>query len=124
MAKGGPAKLVFPYGFDDRDKIEASDRGCFGPVIVELTGAKYAMTFYDPTRLTQDLQSVSRSGATHFAEPGLVILSEVTEANMHAAVKALEKDGFFEHLRPLDDAQTKKLFPLRHAKADERKAKR
>jgi hypothetical protein len=121
VPKDSSPKLVFPYGFDDRDKIEAPDRGCFGPVIAQLPdGKKYAITFYDPTRLAQDLASVTQAGSVYFAEPGLIVLSEVTEANMRAAVKVLEKEGFFEYLRPLDDARIKKLFPLKQAKTEKR----
>ena len=110
MPKDTFPKLVFPHGFNERDCFEAPEKGWFGPIIVELSaGTQYVVTFYDPIRLAQD---ITTAGTTWLAEPGLIILQEVTVTNMEAAVKQLAKDGFFDYLAPLDELHFKKQFPL------------
>lgn len=113
MSKDIYPRLVFPYGFDKRDNFEAPERGFYGPAVVEMSGdKKYAVTFYDPARLAQELEILCVAGTAWLAEPGLIVLQEVTEDNMRAAVKQLAEDGFFDYLSPLDEVHFRTLFPL------------
>jgi hypothetical protein len=56
----------------------------------------YSIFFYDPIRLIQDLEKDSVVG-----EPGMIVISEITQENMLQAVQHISKQGYFEHLRPL-----------------------
>lgn len=71
--------LVFEGGFDERDEYETLLRGYRSHVVAELEdGSKYRVTFYDPVRLKQVLDDEVAAGMPFFAEPGLIIVSEVT----------------------------------------------
>jgi len=92
-------KLLFAGGFKERDAQEAEARGYRSHVFVELSdGKRYPLTFYDPVRFQQDLEEVSQLGSDYIAEPGLVVVPEVTPARMHAAVSRLEQEGYFNAL--------------------------
>lgn len=90
-------RLIFEGGWDERDEVEAPMRGYRSHVWAELAdGSRHRMTFFDVTRLSQELDEDSRTGRPFFAEPGLVILTEVTLPNMETAARTLAKEGFFE----------------------------
>jgi hypothetical protein len=59
-------------------------------------GTKHPLTFYDPTRLAETLADEAQAGRPYFAEPGVIVLSEVTRDRMEAAVRELARDGFFD----------------------------
>jgi len=95
------AELIFEGEFDEREAMECRDRGYRSHVWVELAeGRRYPVVFYDVTRLQQDLQEEMKSGDGFIAEPGLIVLPEVTLENMKKAVCRLAEEGFFEALRP------------------------
>jgi len=84
-------------GFGERDAFEALSRGYRSHVWAELDdGSRYQLTYYDVTRLAQTLEGEAGAGRPYFAEPGLIIVPEVTLANMEAAARALAAEGFFE----------------------------
>jgi hypothetical protein len=88
---------VFEPGWDDRDDLEAPARGYRSHAWVELDdGQRYPLTFYDVTRLSQTLDDDCAAGRRFFAEPGLIVLPEVTLANIEAAVRTLVAEGFFD----------------------------
>ncbi len=64
-------------------------------------GRRYGLTFYDPVRLAQTLEDDAQSGQPYFAEPGLVVLPEVSTAAIQAAVPGLLRAGYFDSLKPL-----------------------
>ena len=69
---------------------------------VRLNDERFPVTFYDPVRMTQNLEDiVADNRGVHLTDPGLVIVSEVTTANIRRAVADLVQDGFFQSLRPL-----------------------
>ena len=73
---------------------------------VELNdGRQISLYFSDPIRLKQDLDESARTGKPYFAEPGLIVLPEVTVETVQAAVQALCKQGFFDQLRPLREIE-------------------
>jgi len=73
-----------------------------GQAVVEFSsGRKYSVSFYDPIRLAQDLESVSRSWQPCLAEVGLIVLPAVTQTNMDKAIKYLGEIGYFDKFIPL-----------------------
>jgi hypothetical protein len=99
--KANFVRLVFEWGFDERDEWEAQQRGYRSHVWAELDDASlHALTFYDIARLSQTLDDECASGRMFFTEPGLVIVPEVTRANMESAARALASEGFFSRSAP------------------------
>jgi hypothetical protein len=94
-------KLVFEGGFDQQDEDDVRDRGYRSHVWAELSdGSRHPLTFYDVTRLSQTLNDDCASGRRFFAEPGLVVVPEVTRANMETAAATLAAEGFFRPSGP------------------------
>lgn len=92
-------KLVFEFGFGPREEFEAKARGYLHHVLVELPDhSKYRVVFYDNVRLTQDLEEESRQGRPFVAEPGMIVVPEVTREHMLFAVAQLYKAGYFTQL--------------------------
>ena len=97
-----PAVLVLPEDYDERRAYETPLRGYLEGATVRLAdGSRYPVFFYDPVRLGQDLEEYAKLGRPFLAEPNLIVLPEVTEEAMRAAVEALARQGFFQQLKPL-----------------------
>ena len=64
-------------------------------------GGRYRLYFSDPVRLRQSLEDDTADGRPYYAEPGLIILPEVTREAIQRAVAGLWRDGYFQHLKPL-----------------------
>jgi hypothetical protein len=60
----------------------------------------YPLLFMDAVRLAQDLEGEAQMGRPYLAEPGLVVLPEVTTQAILAAVPGLVRDGYLLHLKP------------------------
>jgi hypothetical protein len=100
MMAGHFPRLVFKYPFDEAAAYDAEARGYLSYASVELSeGTRYPVVFYDPVRLQQDLEVEVGEGRPFIAEPGLIIVPEVTLARMQAAVEGLCRTGFFDALR-------------------------
>jgi hypothetical protein len=98
-------ELIFQGDFDEREEMESRDRGYRSHVWVKLAnGECYPVVFYDADRLQQDLEIDAKSGNAYIAEPGLIVLPEVTLKYMQKAVRRLAQEGFFESLQPVTDA--------------------
>jgi hypothetical protein len=96
--------VVFQPWFDEQAELEMPARGYLQDVDVRFDdGATYRLYFMDPVRLQQDAAGEFETGRTVFAEPGLVVVPEVTRGNILAAVEQLFADNFFEHLRPVPE---------------------
>ena len=94
--------LEFEGGFGEREAFEAKGRGYRSHVHAVLpTGERYAIVFYDPVRLQQDLEEEAKAGSPHIADPGMIVVPEITLENMHDAVERLVEDGYFDSLRPM-----------------------
>jgi hypothetical protein len=92
-------KLTFKEEFDERLAFEVSQKGWCAIAAVELPeGGKVDVVFYSPTRLAQDLEAETKAGHPFVAEPGLIVVPDVTLAYMEAAVEQLYGQGYFEHL--------------------------
>jgi hypothetical protein len=96
--------LLFSREFDDLEEYDATSRGCLDAKVQQQDGRTYPVTFYDCTRLVQDLEYEVSAGRMCIADPGMIVLPEVTLQNMLTAVRALTREGYFEHLRPLVEA--------------------
>ena len=93
-------RIIFPDGFDERATFELPLKGWLS-VHVELEdGYRYPVYFSDPVRLQQDLMEQVENGEPCFAEPGLIILPEVTLENINKAVQYLYQQRFFAFLKP------------------------
>lgn len=89
-------RLVFQVPLDDRTAFEIEQKGWCGIAAVELAnGQQVPVFFYDPERLVQDLESEIKSGKACIAEPGMIVIPEVTISNMEKAVKQLSQGGYF-----------------------------
>lgn len=97
-------RLIFEGEFDEREAAESRDRGYRSHVWAELpNGDRFAVVFYDAARLQQDLQEEADTGNPFLAEPGLIVLPEVTRENMERAICRLAEEGYFESLRPASE---------------------
>lgn len=95
--------IEFPPDYFDRGEAETPSKGWL-PLTVRIGSERYRLTFYDPVRLQQSLNdALENDSAVHFTDPGLVLLPEVTTANIRRAVADLVNDGFFDTLRPCND---------------------
>ncbi len=98
----GPYTVVFPEWYDERAEFEHAAKGFLPEVEVRFTdGSRHSLYFYDPVRLGQDLEEIARTGKPYLAEPGLVVVPEVSREYVHKAVAGLWQEGFFTHLKPL-----------------------
>lgn len=101
MSDSSYPKVIYPESFDEQAEFEMPFRGYLSSVLVEAEdGCRYPVYFVDPTRLQQDLTESVKLGEPFFAEPGLIVLPEVTVAAIEDAVKILWEQGFFAHLKP------------------------
>jgi len=92
--------VMFPGGLSEADEEEARVRGYYGEAVVQSGGQRYSIAFYDPIRLQQTIDDDIRLGRPCFAEPGLVVVPEVTREAMEAAVRELVTEGFFQRIAP------------------------
>jgi hypothetical protein len=94
-------QLIFGTPFDERAQFEARSKGYLSDVLVkQADGSTYSVVFYDCTRLAQDLEYEVSTGRMCVADLGMIVLPEVTVANMKAAIERLAKEGYFDGLRP------------------------
>lgn len=97
-----PFTIVFPDWYDSRGEYETSFKGYLPDVEVRLEdGSRYKLYFTDPIRLQQTLDEDASSGRAYYAEPGLVIVPEVTTQAIQQAVHGLLRDGYFRSLKPI-----------------------
>jgi hypothetical protein len=98
-----PFTIRFPEYYDERLEFETPSKGYLPDVVVSLEGGlSYKLFFIDPIRLRQDLEADAETGREYYAEPGMVVLPEVTTEAIRKAVAGLWRDGFFQHVKPLD----------------------
>jgi hypothetical protein len=94
--------ISFPEDFDAREEFEMTFRGYLADVMVRLPdGGIYKLTFIDVTRLGQTLEDDTALGRPYYAEPGLVVLPEVTRGAIQRAIDGLRHDAYFQHLKPV-----------------------
>ncbi len=115
-------KLRFAQEFSELDAFEARGRGFLSHVMVELEkGFLYPVCFYDVVRLRQDLEESSKHGRPFIADPGMIVVQEISLETMEHAIERLWDEGFFEHLTPVTPEDVASGSPyqwppdLRHA---------
>ena len=91
------AKLIFVNGLPERLLDEAPDRGCYRATIELANGDRFAVEYYDPVRLSQEVDDLLSQGR-HVAYAGVVVIPEVTLKNMEDALERLVEEGFFAQL--------------------------
>lgn len=102
MSEPKHAALSFTCDFDERTEWEIQQKGWFEQALVHLPdGSTVPVCFWDPVRLTQDLEADLKSGRSCIAEPGMIVIPEVTVKNMQAAVGELYSEGYFDRLKSL-----------------------
>lgn len=94
-------ELVFKVPFDERTAWEAEARGYFGCAAVRIGSDVFPVCFYDPVRLQQDLESETQQGRAYLADPGLIVIPEVTLLRMKEEVENLFLEGFFSSFHPI-----------------------
>ena len=94
----GP-RVLFPEGYDERADFETSLKGWLSAEVELEDGSRCDVYFSDPVRLQQDLDEALSSGRPCFAEPGLIVVPEVTAEVIENATRFLWRQGFFTHLQ-------------------------
>ncbi len=84
-------RIVFPDYFDDEAPIIES-KGWFGDLVVEIGARKMALTFYEPTRLIQELKEFA-SKRTFEWYGNLVVVPVVNRSSIEDAVEKLYAAG-------------------------------
>jgi hypothetical protein len=97
-------QILLPAGFDERAIVEITYKGWLSIQVELHEGERYALYFSDPIRLQQDMDEAVQQGKPCFAEPGLIIVPEVTLPAIQEAVQFLWKQGFFTELTPVQCA--------------------
>lgn len=91
-------KPILSYNFDiSLYEDEIKMKGYCSDVIITLPDySKFKVCFYDPIRLVQDLEE-----EIYIAEPGLIIIQEVSLKNMEKAIHELWLGGYFDGLKAI-----------------------
>ena len=87
-----------PSDFSEYEWVVDAKGWCSGSRLV-VAGKRYPLTFYDPVRLSQEIENKLEDG-DFFFEPNLVIVKQVTRANMERAVDELVQSGQVGLLTP------------------------
>jgi hypothetical protein len=96
MSAAETFQVVFPEWYDERGEWEAREKGWLQGVEVRFSnGDVRAIFFYDPVRLAQDLEAETRQGRPVVAQPGMVVIPEITRDAILEAIGSLVDDGFF-----------------------------
>ena len=76
-------KIKYPIEWSKKDKLERPSKGWLDNVIVTTeNGKEYTLSFYDPVRLSQDLEEEIKMGKTAIIEKGLLVIKQVTKENI------------------------------------------
>jgi hypothetical protein len=89
--------LEFPEGLDGSE-WEAAAKGWLKAKLVA-DDTQYTVTFYDPTRLLQTIESELQSSVAFF-ERNLIVVPSVTRAHMEAAITLLIVNGRQSEMTP------------------------
>src|SRR5947209_2988672 len=106
MPEHRAANLRFVDGLSDREAFEARSRGYLSHVFVATAdGRLYPVLFYDAVRLQQDLEDEAKHGRPFIADPGMIVLQEVTLEAMQQAVERLANEDVFDYLTPMAEEE-------------------
>ena len=86
-------QVIFPEWYDQRGEWEAQEKGWLDGVEIRLAnGSTQPLFFYDPVRLSQDLEAETKLGRAYIAQPGMIVIPEVTREAILLAVDQLVDD--------------------------------
>ena len=83
--------IELPEGFDDF-AWEVEIKGWFQGAIAVIAGQRYRVTFYDPSRLAQEIADELEKSSSFF-ERNLIVVKSVTRAHMQAAIEVIASTG-------------------------------
>jgi hypothetical protein len=94
-------RIVFTYSVGD---LDFSPQGYRGDIVVELSSDKtFPMFFYEASALVGELEARAKhSFGRYVAEPGLVVLTELTIENIRRATADLIETNYFTHMQPIN----------------------
>ncbi|GIF49372.1 hypothetical protein DFJ67_5476 [Asanoa ferruginea] len=87
-------QVGYPHDLDEYDWTMTEAKGWI-EVTVRWAGGDKVVTFYDPTRLAQEIQS-ALAGPGYFAERTLVVVPTVSKEAIEAVVARMAGHGFAE----------------------------
>jgi hypothetical protein len=89
-------------------------------VLVELAGGRlYPLFFYDPVRLQQDLEESVKHGRPFIADPGMNVVPDITLETLRYVVDQLNREGYFDSLTPVTEANLAAGDPYQWLPADQ-----
>ena len=92
-------QIHLPDWFDELAAFHHEKKGWLANVPVTLDGHRYLVTFYDPVRLSQDIEEELKQKPVFF-EPNLIVVPTVTEEDMQKALEVIVSEGRAIHLVP------------------------
>ncbi|MEA5516991.1 hypothetical protein [Nodularia sp. UHCC 0506] len=98
---------------DERDEIEAIAKGYRNDVYVKTTTGMYHVHIYDIVRLQQDFEDEQQEQGYYSIDHNLILVEEVSKKVVVNTVKKLEEEGYFEKIKPLEEATIQEL-PFKH----------
>ena len=90
MAERSAPAILWPEWFDMSEELIYQDKGYF-EAEVRLDDRTVSVTFYDPTRLAQDIATEIKCGTIPVFQ-NLVVLSEVNRKSMQSAVERIAEE--------------------------------
>ena len=82
--------------WDDATAFDIRNKGWYEQAQLQFEdGRSVSLSFWDPTRLAQELNEHFAHSHTYFAERNLIILPILTETAIRNAIQELVKRGFF-----------------------------
>jgi hypothetical protein len=88
--------LRFAREFTEVDALEAQRRGYLSHVLADFRdGRLFPLFFYDVVRLQQDVEERIKHGSVFVADPGMIVVQEVTLEIMEHVIVQLGDEGFF-----------------------------
>ncbi len=90
--------FVLPADFAEYE-WEAEAKGWFSGATMIISGKRYQLNFYDPVRLSQEIESELERGDVFF-EPNLVVVKSVTGSSMAQAARQLVESDRVRFLAP------------------------
>lgn len=87
-------QIIYPDAMDDHDWAMTETKGWI-EVTVRWAGGEHTVTFYDPIRLAQTVQTVLTQPG-YFAERALVVVPKLTRDAIESTVAAMTRNDFVD----------------------------
>jgi hypothetical protein len=95
-------RFYFNFDFNENTIYEINLKGWLGYVWVDFEdGSRYPVFFYNPVSLAQEVERGQKWGYLQIAEPGMIVIPEITIENMKKSITRLIAENFFDHFKPL-----------------------